>query len=729
MKYLVSYSKFALLGLSALLLTFGCSAEDPKDEQTTTTFTVTFNSKGGSAVENQAVNSGELASKPTDPTREGHVFQGWYKEEAYTNEFDFATETVGEGGTATQPANPTRTGYAFKGRYTENTFKNVFSFSTPITYHTTLYAKWVKVYTVTFNTDAGSTIAPISVEDGSNATQPADPTREGYNFGGWFKDVAYMSAFDFTTETITADIILYAKWNTNSNAQSFTVTFNTGADASQVSSQTIKEGGNVALPKAPTRDGYVFGGWFKEATYQTFFDFNTEVITSNITLYGKWVNPTIQTYNGTTDVLGLAIKEDALMLGVPLITVTDAPQGVVAWTFGTIDKVKKIDQVKKSTGNTLHFYIGDFKEVIKDLDDNSEKGISITFSIFGKEFPITYKPLDIYTWQDLQGMRQNLSGSYVQRKDIVFPEKGTENFPIEGFEPIGKDLGSHKEEGGGIFDGTPFNGSFDGNGFTITDLYINRPTSDYQGLFGVKTEETNLENIRLKEIVVKGRFFVGSIVGETYQDIIVSGYVRGGTVEGEEHVGGMVGKTNKGVVIGYTENVNVSGEEYVGGLVGSNHVIVIGYQVGGRVSGTGGQYISGLTTGSNVYGYMRGTLAPTTGIFGLVNGGNRNKSHGFYSGKTGESTLEGANLADGKYNGTPITYGTSTPVTRADFEGELFSFSPIITKEQATTLTGAEYLLPIADKPVWKWVDGKWPAVRIDLQAEDIDATDQPIDP
>ena len=66
-------------------------------------------------------------------------------------------------------------------------------------------------YTVTFDTQGGSEIAPVTVEEGSKVSKPADPTREGYYFGGWYKDASYKNKFKFTTP-ITESVTAYARW-------------------------------------------------------------------------------------------------------------------------------------------------------------------------------------------------------------------------------------------------------------------------------------------------------------------------------------------------------------------------------------------------------------------------------------------------------------------------------------------------------------------------------------
>ena len=83
-------------------------------------------------------------------------------------------------------------------------------------------------YTVTFETNGGSAVVSQKVADGNKATKPADPTKDGYTFEGWYKDAALTVAFDFET-AITADITLYAKWTQKAE---ITYTVVSGADGS-----------------------------------------------------------------------------------------------------------------------------------------------------------------------------------------------------------------------------------------------------------------------------------------------------------------------------------------------------------------------------------------------------------------------------------------------------------------------------------------------------------------
>ncbi len=115
--------------------------------------------------------------------------------------------------TITLPASPTKAGSTFDGWCTDKGGKYLFSPTTPIYSDLTLYAKWIEqLYTVTFNSQGGSAVNPITgVKYGRTITLPAGPTKEGFVFYGWHADKEGKYLFSPTT-LITADLTLYAKW-------------------------------------------------------------------------------------------------------------------------------------------------------------------------------------------------------------------------------------------------------------------------------------------------------------------------------------------------------------------------------------------------------------------------------------------------------------------------------------------------------------------------------------
>jgi len=135
------------------------------------TYTVTFNSNSGSAVDSATVNHGATVTEPAEPVRENYNFVYWYSEN-------------------------------------EN---EAYDFETAVTEDLTLYAKWkINTYTVTFNTNCDITMGNRTVDYGDTVNEPTI-TRDGYTFGGWYTDEALTNAYDFDT-AVTSDLTLYAKW-------------------------------------------------------------------------------------------------------------------------------------------------------------------------------------------------------------------------------------------------------------------------------------------------------------------------------------------------------------------------------------------------------------------------------------------------------------------------------------------------------------------------------------
>jgi uncharacterized repeat protein (TIGR02543 family) len=83
-------------------------------------------------------------------------------------------------------------------------------------------------YKVTFDTQGGSTIAPVEVFFGERITRPSDPNRSGYTFGGWYREASCTAAWNFDTDVVNGRVTLYAKWTEGS----VTGAVETGYDAS-----------------------------------------------------------------------------------------------------------------------------------------------------------------------------------------------------------------------------------------------------------------------------------------------------------------------------------------------------------------------------------------------------------------------------------------------------------------------------------------------------------------
>lgn len=140
-----------------------------------------------------------------------------------------------------------------------------------------------KMYNVNFEVNGGSFVQSQQTEDGT-LVEPADPTRDGYKFVGWYEDSEFTDPFDFATEKVDGDTTLYAKWEKIEN--SVTVAFDTNG-GSKLDNVVIDEGTTLTKPNDPTKEGYKFGGWYSDESLTTKFDFATK-IESNLTLYAKW---------------------------------------------------------------------------------------------------------------------------------------------------------------------------------------------------------------------------------------------------------------------------------------------------------------------------------------------------------------------------------------------------------------------------------------------------------
>jgi len=143
--------------------------------------------------------------------------------------------------------------------------------------------KWLS-YTVTFDSNGGSAVAPQTVTIGGKAQKPENPTREGYTFDSW--QTPQGAAFDFGSP-VEADVTLKAKWTENEvKPETFTVSFETDG-GSAVEKQSVEKGKTASNPNAPTKKGYSFGGWYSDKECKTAYDF-TSAVTADLTLYAKW---------------------------------------------------------------------------------------------------------------------------------------------------------------------------------------------------------------------------------------------------------------------------------------------------------------------------------------------------------------------------------------------------------------------------------------------------------
>ena len=220
---------------------------------------------------------------------------------------------------------------------------------------------------------------------------------------------------------------------------------------------------------------------------------------------------------------------------------------------------------------------------------------------------------EITNVSQLQCIADNgLDQDYVLTNDI--DASGTAQWnKSAGFEPIAKDTETEIN-----YQGTPFTGTFDGNGYTISELYIEQPAENYVGLFGRIGSSGTLTSIGLENATVRGSSYVGGLLGFNDRGTVQSSYATG-SIDGDNYwVGGLVGYNRYGTVQSSYTTGSVDGDSDVGGLVGQNNrgTVKSSYATGSvadssDVGGLVGENDDGTVEDSY---WDRGTTNQSTGI-------------------------------------------------------------------------------------------------------------------
>jgi hypothetical protein len=200
--------------------------------------------------------------------------------------------------------------------------------------------------------------------------------------------------------------------------------------------------------------------------------------------------------------------------------------------------------------------------------------------------------VEIHDWYDLNAVRDRLGADYLLTNDV--------NSTTPGYTELASATangGKGREPIGAL--GQCFTGTFDGNGNTISNLFINRPDENEAGFFG-RVEEGFIKNVGLVSVNVTGNEYVGALVGYNRKGKLdsdtrppVSQTFSDGSVSGQEDVGGLVGNNYDGAVNQCESGAQVfqvssaPGEtvEHADGLVGLNRGTVSNCDYDGEVNG------------------------------------------------------------------------------------------------------------------------------------------------
>ena len=390
-------------------------------------YTITFDTNGGSEIAPITQDYGTKITAPDNPTRKGYTFKGWDKEipetmpaenitvkaqweiNQYTITFDtnggseIAPITQDYGTKITAPDNPTRKGYTFKGWDKEIP-------ETMPAENITVKAQWeINQYTITFDTNGGSEIAPITQDYGTKITAPDNPTRKGYTFKGWDKEIP---------ETMPAEnITVKAQWEINQ----YTITFDTNG-GSEIAPITQDYGTKITAPDNPTRKGYTFKGWDKEIP--------ETMPAENITITARWRDtekPTGEIIIGTNKwneflnelTFGIFFKDTQ---EVTINAVDNS--GVVFVSYLVTDK-----ELSEAELNSLVFRA--YEEPFC-IDPNGEYIVYVM--LVDENINITYLRSDRITLDNIQPVISGIENgkTYCEAQTVIVDEKYVDTVTVNG---------------------------------------------------------------------------------------------------------------------------------------------------------------------------------------------------------------------------------------------------------------------------------------------------------
>ena len=290
-----------------------------------------------------------------------------------------------------------------------------------------------------------------------------------------------------------------------------------------------------------------------------------------------------------------AIRYDLEGDGIIVFTAEDP----LAASAGNVDALAELSRyASQFTGGTYHIRAGDNSET-PIANASAEAVVAGTTYVY--KLSVTYEGYELMNNLDFARSRWADGASGGDAVD-------------GGWEPIGDNS---------TFSSSRFTAIFEGNGHTISNLFIDR-SSDYVGLFGFVSGSTAaLRNIGLLEVKVRGNSSVGGLVGDTREGTVSGSYATG-AVMGRSAVGGLVGYNEGDISVSYATGA-VTGTIRVGGLVGTNDKGTVSNSyatgavtgIGNRVGGLVGANNEGTVSNSYATGAVTG-MERQVGRFGGV---------------------------------------------------------------------------------------------------------------
>ena len=233
-----------------------------------------------------------------------------------------------------------------------------------------------------------------------------------------------------------------------------------------------------------------------------------------------------------------------------------------------------------------------------------EKTLDENISGFLRGSGTVNDPYLISSPEQLDAIRDNLEKHFKLVSDIDLSNYSTNN----GWEPIGN---YYEDKNHDLY--KPFTGTFNGNGYKIKNLYINRPDENNVGLFSFVGEKGEVKNVYLENIYIEGNNNVGGLAGTNFGEKINNISLKG-EITGSNTIGGLFG-FNSSILKNIDVDINITGEDNIGGLIGNNIGDISGAIVNGNVFGN---YRVGGVIGDNLDG-EHNILISTANVRGRSN--------------------------------------------------------------------------------------------------------------
>ncbi len=306
----------------------------------------------------------------------------------------------------------------------------------------------VPVYTVTFNSNGGSTVASQSVEKNKPAKQPAEPTREGYFFDGWYTAANGGTKFDFSA-VIMGNLTLYAHWIRYSKDEgSCRITFDMNDGSANIHDvQMLQKGDKIQKPSSdPTRNLYRFTGWYTEPACVTAYNFNKPAVT-DLTLYAGWGNPdgSADIYSATDDTETIySITAIDVVGNDVVVTYNTKSQCLMAveffddymsesdWSDDAQDYNLNISPIATASGYTESY--GEMKTVVLPIEGDLPEYFVARATLYGtdeEEAPsyVTNQYTETYEEFDAKTV-DTMEREYGEESVINFDNKRSTNFGV-----------------------------------------------------------------------------------------------------------------------------------------------------------------------------------------------------------------------------------------------------------------------------------------------------------